>query len=308
MTRNCIKSIALFSALALILLLPMTASAQGMPRGAKALFDSGEGTSVKMSSGAPSSSTAVAQAPKREKYVGLSYKLALLKPNGDFTIVPKSHVFKTGDRVKLIVRSNREGYLTILNVGPSGNTNVLFNDYVEARTMYEIPRNTNFRFVGEPGTEKVLIMLSANPNPLGGGQQQVTAGGPGTVPPPPPPPPPPSSASSSPPPPSTLPPPPQPPSNLPPPPPSPVADSSSTLPPPPPMMLSNIEGAKDIVMEDKMNTGYSIVSAKSGWKPSAQGTKDIVVESANGENYGVVPVSALQDGGILTLDVKLKHR
>src|SRR5512136_2796274 len=86
MTRNCIKGIALLSALALILLLPMAATA-GTARGAKALFDSGEGTSVRMSSGAPTSSTAVAQAPKQEKYVGLSYKLALLKPNGDFTIV-----------------------------------------------------------------------------------------------------------------------------------------------------------------------------------------------------------------------------
>ena len=307
MTRNCIKGIALLSALALILLLPMTATA-GMARGAKALFDSGEGTSVRMSSGAPTSSTAVAQAPKQEKYVGLSYKLALLKPNGDFTIVPKSHTFRSGDRVRLLVRSNRQGYLTILNIGPTGNTNVLFNDYVEARTMYEIPRNTNFRFVGEPGTEKVLIMLSANPNPLGGGQPQVTAGGPGTVPPPPPPspntlpplppPPPPSSG--------TLPPPP--PDNLPPLPPGPTADASSTLPPPPPMMLANIEGAKDIVMEDTMKTGYAVVSPKSGWKPSAKGTKDIVVESANGENYGVVPVSAIEEGGILTLDIKLSHK
>jgi hypothetical protein len=265
------------------------------PKGAKALFDSGEGTSVKMSSGAPARSTTVAQAPAPEKYVGVSYKLALLKPNGDFTIVPKSHTFKTGDRVKLIVRSNRPGYLTILNVGSSGNTNMLFNDYVEAQTLYEIPRNTNFRFVGQPGTEKVLIMLSANPNPFGA-QSTVTAAGPGTVPPAPPP----SSGA--------LPPPPAPPPSAPPPPtPGYTADASNTLPPPPPMMLANIEGAKDIVMEDNMKTGYSVISPKSGWKPSAKGTKDIVVESARGENYGVVPVSAIQDGGILTLDVKLRH-
>lgn len=298
MTRNCIKGIALLSALALILLLPMTATA-GMARGAKALFDSGEGTSVRMSSGTPT--TAVAQAPKQEKYVGLSYKLALLKPNGDFTIVPKSHTFRSGDRVRLIVRSNRQGYLTILNIGPTGNTNVLFNDYVEARTMYEIPRNTNFRFVGQPGTEKVLIMLSANPNPMGGpvGPVVADAGNRQQVP------------SSPPPGPDTLPPLPPPPAssgNLPPPPPGPTADASSTLPPPPPMMLANIEGAKDIVMEDTMKTSYAVVSPRSGWKPSAKGTKDIVVESANGDNYGVVPVSAIEEGGILTLEVKLSHR
>ena len=297
MNRNCFTGIALLSILALIVLVPI-AQAAGAPTGAKAIFDSGEGSAVRMSSGPRTTApAAVATAPTTEKYAGISYKLAIMKPNGDFTIVPKSHTFRTGDRAKLIVRTNKAGYLTILNIGSSGNTNVLFNEYVEARTLYEIPKNTNFRFVGAPGTEKVLIMLSANPNPFGA-QQTVTAGGPGTVPPPqaggamPPPPPPPSGA---------LPP-------LPPPPSGATADAGSALPPPPPMMLANIEGAKDIVMEDKMKTGYSVVSSKSGWKPSAKGTKDIVVESANGENYGVVPVSTIDEGGILTLDIKLNHR
>jgi len=131
---------------ALVVALPLSVKAQ--PKGAKALFDSGEGSAVRMSSGpARPAQSAVAEAPKQEKYVGISYKLALLKPNGDFTIVPKSHVFRSGDRVKMLVRSNRAGYLTILNIGSSGNTNVLFNDYIEGKSIYEITRNTNFRFV-----------------------------------------------------------------------------------------------------------------------------------------------------------------
>jgi hypothetical protein len=255
------------------------------PSGAKAIFDSGEGSTVKMSSGRPASPapTAVAQAPRPDKYVGISYKLALMKANGDFAVVSKSHTFRTGDRVRLLVRTNNPGYLTILNVGSSGNTNVLFNDYVEGRTIYEIPRNTNFKFVGAPGQEKVLIMLSANPNPFGaptGGA--VMAQGPAT-------PPPPSGSAAL------------------PPPPGPVADAGN-LPPPPPMMLASLEGSKDIVVEDDMKTGYAVISPKNGYRPQAKGTKDIVLESAGGENYGVVPISVMQDGGILTLDVKLKHR
>lgn len=74
------------------------------------------------------------------------------------------------------------------------------------------------------------------------------------------------------------------------------------------MMLASLEGSKDIVLEDDMKTGYAVISPKSGWKPAKKGTKDIVLESAGGENYGVVPVSVMEDGGILTLDVKLKHR
>lgn len=269
---------------ALLIVIPLVSSAG--PRGAKAIFDSGEGSTVRMSSGrAATTSTAVAHTPRPEKYVGISYKLALMKANGDFTIVPKSHTFRTGDRVRLLVRTNNPGYLTILNVGSSGNTNVLFNDYVEGRTIYEIPRNTNFRFVGAPGTEKVLIMLSANPNPFGSPSANTVVQGPSA--------PPPSSASTA--------------GSLPPPPSGPVADAGS-LPPPPPMMVSSLEGAKDIVLEDDMKTSYAVVSPRNGWKPSAKGTKDIVLESAGGENYGVVPASVVQDGGILTLDVKLRHR
>jgi hypothetical protein len=276
---SCRRLCLLFAALCFAALLPLSGQAQ--PSGAKALFDSGEGSTVKMSSGggrtapAPTSTARAPQAPQPEKYVGISYKLALVKANGDFTVVPQSHIFRTGDRVRLLVRSNRPGYLTILNVGSSGNTNVLFNEYVEGRTIYEIPRNTNFKFVGAPGEEKVLIMLSANPNPLGAPAATTVAQGPSIAPPPPPPG---------------------------------VTADAGNMPPPPPMVLASLQGSKDIVLEDDRKTGYAVISPRNGWKPEAKGTKDIVLESAGGESYGVVPVSVIQDGGILTLDLKLKHR
>ena len=235
--------------------------------------------------------------------MGISYKLALLKPNGDFTIVPKTRTFRSGERIKMLVRTNRPGYLTIMNIGPTGNTTVLFNEYVEAKQLYEIPKSTALKFAGAPGTEKVMIMLSGSPNPIGGGQSTTVAGGPGTVPPPPSAPPaatPPygGSMASAPP-------------SMPPPPPGPMADAGSSLPPPPPVMIaSSMQGSKDIVMEDHNKTGYAVISPKAGWKPSAKGTKDIVLENdaRDGSNYGVVPASAIDEGGILTLDLKLTHR
>jgi hypothetical protein len=88
-----------------------------------------------------------------------------------------------------------------------------------------------------------------------------------------------------------------------------MADAGSTLPPPPPMMLAkSMAGSKDIVLEDGMKTGYAVISPKSRYQPTAKGTKDIVLESDGGTNYGVVPAAALDDGGILTLDIKLNHR
>lgn len=281
--------------------MPLSADAQKSPKGAKAIFDSGDGASVRMSSGGPASSAPAAPAP--EKYVGISYKLALLKPNGDFSIVPKTRTFRSGERIKMLVRTNRPGYLTIMNIGPTGNTTVLFNEYVEAKQLYEIPKSTALKFAGAPGTEKVMIMLSGSPNPIGGGQSTTVAGGPGTVPPPPSAPPaatPPYGGSMASAPPSMA-----------PPPPGPMADAGSSLPPPPPVMIaSSMQGSKDIVVEDHNKTGYAVISPKAGWKPSAKGTKDIVLENdaRDGSNYGVVPASAIDEGGILTLDLKLTHR
>jgi len=299
MNRKKVVFTAVMALVCAMVFMPLSADAQKSPKGAKAIFDSGDGASVRMSSGGPAPSTPAAP----EKYVGISYKLALLKPNGDFTIVPKTRTFKTGERMKLLVRTNRPGYMTIMNIGPTGNTTVLFNEYVEAKQLYEIPKSTALRFAGAPGTEKVMIMLSGSPNPIGGGQSTTVAGGPGTVPPPPSAPPmaPPPSGDSM----SSAPP------SMPPPPPGPVADAGSSLPPPPPVMIaSSMQGSKDIVMEDQNKTGYAVISPKAGWKPSAKGTKDIVLENdaRDGSNYGVVPASAIDEGGILTLDLKLTHR
>ncbi|HEX7539647.1 MAG TPA: DUF4384 domain-containing protein [Syntrophales bacterium] len=299
MNRKKVVFTAVMALVCAMVFMPLSADAQKSPKGAKAIFDSGDGASVRMSSGGPAPSTPAAP----EKYVGISYKLALLKPNGDFSIVPKTRTFRSGERIKMLVRTNRPGYLTIMNIGPTGNTTVLFNEYVEAKQLYEIPKSTALKFAGAPGTEKVMIMLSGSPNPIGGGQSTTVAGGPGTVPPPPSAPPaatPPYGGSTSAAPPS-----------MPPPPPGPMADAGSSLPPPPPVMIaSSMQGSKDIVIEDHNKTGYAVISPKAGWKPSAKGTKDIVLENdaRDGSNYGVVPASAIDEGGILTLDLKLTHR
>jgi hypothetical protein len=292
MKRYCLVVMVLF----LICLTGSSVFAQGMPRGAKALFDSGEGTTVKMSSGPRVSAPAAAPA----KYVGISYKLVLLRDDGRFDIVPKSRVFRSGERLKLLVRTNKPGYLTILNIGTSGNTNVLFNDYVEGMSMHEIPKAGNFRFAGAPGSEKLLIMLSGNPNPLGSPQTTTVAQAPGAMPPPqtsaanfPPPPPPPGADNSLPP---------------PPPPPPGVSADAGNLPPPPPVMMASLSGSKDIVMDDNQKTTYAVISPKSGWKPEPRGKKDIVLESSGGENYGVIPASYIDDGKILTLEISLRHR
>ena len=302
MNRKTVALLGVMTLSCVMVFMPPSAGAQmAASKRVKAIFDSGDGEAVRMSSGEPVSGAASAPAP--ETYVGISYKLALLKRDGHFTIVPKSRTFKTGEMIKLLVRTNKPGYLTIISIGPTGNTAVLFNEYAEAKRLYEIPKSTALRFAGAPGTERVMIMLSGSPNPIGSAQSTTAAGGPGTVPPPPsaPPvalPPPAGSMSSAPP-------------SMPPPPPGPVADSGSSLPPPPPAMIAgSMQSSTDIVPEDQHKTGYAVISPKAGWKPSTKSTKDIALESdaRDGSNYGVVPASAIDEGGILTLDLKLTHR
>mgnify|MGYP000495344572 CR=1 FL=1 len=252
-------------------------------KGAKAIFDSGEGPSVGMSVGHAKTKTSSTITESKEKYTGISYQLLLLSDDGQFKVVPKTRAFKSGERIKMLIRTNRPGYMTIYNIGSSGRTNLLFNDYVEAFTLHEIPKNTNFLFTGAPGTETILVMLSDQQYPAG--NRTTTA--------------------------ST------PPSNTPPSytPPSSTSTASNTELPPPPSIVASLEGAKslrnkgakDIVVEDSMQNTYAVISPKNGWKPIQGGMKDIVLESSAGSNYGVIPASTIADGGILTLQIKLKH-
>ncbi|MFQ3573056.1 MAG: DUF4384 domain-containing protein [Thermodesulfovibrionales bacterium] len=284
------------------------------PKGAKALFDSGEGTKVGIATGrqAPTQDQQASQG-KPEKYVGLKYDILLQRQDGSLQKVSKARVFNTGDRIRIQVRTNQSGYLTIRNIGTSGNTNILFNEYVEAKQLVEIPKTGAIRFVGAPGTELLEIMLSSE-QIIQGDSTRVVAGGNTQSPP--------STTTSAPPQygsTSNLPPPPPasgPSSDLPPPPPPAGSSDIANLPPIPQQPLAyNVEGtkavrprgAKDLVLVDDMDSKVTVVDRRT-WKPSQVGAKDLVIESSGGSNYGVVPVSILQGGGILVTEIKLKHR
>ncbi len=157
------------------LVFSVSAMSEAAPKGAKALFDSGEGPAVGIAT-APTQKTPAAPAQK-EKYIGISYELLLLTDDGQIKKVSKNRVFKSGERMIMRVMTNRSGNLQILNIGPTGNTNVLYNDYVEAFTAQQIPRGSNFRFVGAPGTETLVIMLTDPTMPSGTIGGNVTAGG-----------------------------------------------------------------------------------------------------------------------------------
>ncbi len=295
-------------------LLAVTLAATAAPKGAKAIFDSGEGGTIGMSVNAarPSPVAATDPAPAANKYVGISYQILAIDNDGQMRPVSKSRVFRSGERVKILASTNRPGYLTVANIGSSGRMHILFSEYVEAHRLTQIPPNTNLRFDNNPGTENVLIMLSNEPSQFGGpasGSQTVsTPQAPAPAYPSPqataaytPPPPMPMTAPEA---------------------PAPQAVAAPDYPPLPPdqasaSMVASLEGAKslkakgakDLMVEDSMQSSYAVVSPRQGYKTVSGGAKDLIMESsAEGTNYGLVPVAAMAGGGILTLEIKLKHR
>ena len=97
------------------------------------------------------------------------------------------NTYALGERVRLFVRANKEAYLTVLNVGASGQTTVLFpNAYQRqiragAHEVVEIAppgSGASIRVHGPTGRELIKVIASTQPTPL---VSEGTATGPFTM-------------------------------------------------------------------------------------------------------------------------------
>jgi hypothetical protein len=102
--------------------------------------------------------------------LGLRY--ALLKVNGpESTEVAQTTEFTSGDRIRLKVQPNDDGYLYIVHQGTSGNWGILYpkltanpeSNRIQAGVQYEVPPDSAFRFSGNPGTERLFVLLTRVP-------------------------------------------------------------------------------------------------------------------------------------------------
>ena len=85
------------------------------------------------------------------------------------------NTYAVGEAVRLYVRSNKDAYLTVLNVGPSGNTTMLFPNAAQrdarvgANRTVEIPAQgsgASIRVGGPVGRELIKVIASTSPVPL----------------------------------------------------------------------------------------------------------------------------------------------
>jgi Domain of unknown function (DUF4384) len=93
-----------------------------------------------------------------------------LNRNGNVSRVSPDTTFHSGDKVRFHFGVNFDGYVAVLNEGSSGRHNLLFpfagaNNAVHPTSDYVVPRNGWIVFDENPGREKVVFILSANPIP-----------------------------------------------------------------------------------------------------------------------------------------------
>ena len=95
-----------------------------------------------------------------ERRVGVKYRITLRTPDCDIREVDSSYTFHSGDKVRLQVESNVDGYLYVLQKGSTGKDKVLFPDAkinagdnkIARGILYSIPANQWYAFDNNPGT------------------------------------------------------------------------------------------------------------------------------------------------------------
>ncbi|OPZ14309.1 MAG: hypothetical protein BWZ10_01939 [candidate division BRC1 bacterium ADurb.BinA364] len=107
--------------------------------------------------------------------IALRYKIMLVNSSCSIQQVTEQYQFRTGDRMRLVLESNIDGYLYIFLKGASSRGTQLFPDprinngsnFIKARVEYSIPPNVGpdagwLRFDANVGKEEIMLFLSPN--------------------------------------------------------------------------------------------------------------------------------------------------
>lgn len=133
------------------------------------------GTSVPSST--PSTSSASTK-PVNAPRIGLGLTLFMRDSNGLAVRVDPDHVFQKGDRVRVLLETNSDGYLYIFNSTNDGPSVMIYpnadldeaGNYVQAHVPFEIPTSQSaeerlrwFAFDENAGTERLFFVFTREP-------------------------------------------------------------------------------------------------------------------------------------------------
>lgn len=113
----------------------------------------------------PSKPQTIGVAPTNTGLPGTKLTIELLR-NGRLSFVNPSFIFKSGDKIRLRLETNFEGYVTVLNLGTSGKINLLYpveglNNFVTPTSTFQIPQGEGWiLFDKQPGAEIVSLIMS----------------------------------------------------------------------------------------------------------------------------------------------------
>lgn len=125
---------------------------------------------------APSPSVTVVDSATMEKVsaqtpLGLRYAVLKQLDDGTYQEISPDTVFHAGDKIRLSLMSNQEGFLYVIEQGSSGKWVPLYpaadsapesNKLVPGKE-YVVPGSGAWRFTGQPGQEKLFVLLSRTP-------------------------------------------------------------------------------------------------------------------------------------------------
>jgi hypothetical protein len=145
---------------------------QPSPRGAKTLFfdtQTGKVAMPTMPRPGPKPPSGSVQLPA---ITGLMYYLELVSPNGELIRVNSNRTFHSGEKFRLHVTSNIDGWLTILQSQDGAKFEKLFPTATLPESASNVKKGIDtilpapggwFKFDERPGEIRVLMMLTAEP-------------------------------------------------------------------------------------------------------------------------------------------------
>src|SRR5215510_14094180 len=126
----------------------------------------------------PSPSPSGSSTPVNARRLGLGVTLFMRDSNGLAVRVDPDHVFRKGDRVRVLLETNTDGYLYIFNTTNDGPATMIYPDadlyeagnYLQAHVPFEIPTSTAaeerlrwFAFDDVAGTEHLFFVFTREP-------------------------------------------------------------------------------------------------------------------------------------------------
>ena len=126
----------------------------------------------------PASTASTSSKPVNTPRMGLGLTLFMRDSNGLALRTDPDHVFRNGDRVRVLLETNADGYLYIFNTTNDGPPVMIYPDaqldeggnYIQAHVPFEIPSSLGaeerlrwFAFDETGGTERIFFVFTREP-------------------------------------------------------------------------------------------------------------------------------------------------